>query len=106
MSFMSRLARIGKEAKIDRIVRNLNRVFNARKRYGSVVHGFGLGDYESTWNTTALLDTLQAELLTAVCDYEPDIDAPEIVMDGRDRQLWVRFCPDRTGRRRAAQVSY
>lgn len=88
---MSRLARIDKEAKIDRIVRNLNRVFNSRKRYGSVVHEFGIGDYEYTWNTPILLDTLKDELLAAVSKFEPEIDNPEIVLDGRDRQLWVRY---------------
>lgn len=91
MSFMSRLARIGKEAKLDRILRNLNRVFNARKRYGSVVHEFGIGDYEYTWNTPKLLETLRMELLAAVQEYEPELLQPEVVMKGRDRDLWVRF---------------
>lgn len=91
MSFMSRLARIGKEAKIDRILRNLNRVFNSRKRYGSVVHEFGIGDYEYTWNTPILLETLRTELLYAVREYEPEVFEPEIALDGRDNQLWVRF---------------
>lgn len=91
MSFMSRLARIDKEAKLDHILRNLNRVFNSRKRYGSAVRGWGPGDHARTWTTPERLDTLRAELLAAVQEYERELLDPEIVMRDRDRHLWVRL---------------
>ena len=91
MSFMSRLARIDKEAKLDHIIRNLNRVFNSRKRYGSAVGGWGPDDHAHTWTTPERLDTLRAELLAAVQEYERELLNPEIVMRARDRHLWIRL---------------
>ena len=91
MSFLSRLSRLGAEAKTDRIIRNLSRIFNSRKEYGSVVKGFGIGDYEATWNTSLLMETLMDEMLDAVRDFEPELLEPAVEVQGRDHQLWVRF---------------
>lgn len=91
MSFLSRLSRSGPESESDRIVRNLNRVFNARKGYGSVDEGFGLGDYEDMWNTASLLETIGDEIAGAVRRYEPALEDPRVELQGRDHRLWIRF---------------
>ena len=89
MTFMSRLARIGKEARLDRIVRNLDRVLNSRERYGSLVHGFSLGDHEVLWDTPGLLELLMEDILTAVRECEPELLEPKIALDRRGKR--VRF---------------
>lgn len=91
MSFLSRLTKTAPESESDRIIRNLNRVFNSRKGYGSVVEGFGLGDYEDASNTPKLLGTLMDEIVAAVRRYEPGLEAPSVELAGKDPKLWVRF---------------
>ena len=91
MSFMSRLVRIGKEARIDRIIRNLDRVLNSRERFGGVIHGLGLGDHGAQWDTPGPLDVLMEEILTAVRECEPELLEPKIELMRRGRQSRVRF---------------
>ena len=83
MSFLRRLSRLEPEPTIERIARNLARIFNSRKEYGSVVREFGLGDYEERWDTPGLLDTLMAEIVAAVSEFEPDLTDP--LEDGHDQ---------------------
>lgn len=91
MSFLSRLARIAPEDELDAIERNLEAMFNTRKGVGSVVAGYGLGDYEAFLNTPALLRTLTAEIEAGVRSYEPRIADPEVRLVARDPRLWIRF---------------
>lgn len=91
MSFLSRLARIGPEHELDAIARNLEAVFNTRKGVGSVVEGYGLGDYEAHWNTPDVVRTLTGEIADGVRRYEPRIADPEVELLARDAHLWIRF---------------
>lgn len=73
------------------IARNLGSVLNTRKGCGSVLPGFGLGDYEVERNALRAIDCLHAELLAAVCAHEPRLREPSVRLLGRRRHDVVRF---------------
>jgi type VI secretion system protein len=91
MSFLSRLAGIEPEHELDAIARNLEALLNTRKGVGSVVQGYGLGDYEAHWNTPDLVRSLIAEIEAGVRRYEPRIADPRVAPAARDAHLWIRF---------------
>ncbi|WP_428261494.1 GPW/gp25 family protein [Haliangium sp.] len=91
MSFLSRLARTMPESARAGIVRNLNQVLNAKKGYGSVMSGFGLGDFETRWSNGELQSSLTRELEEAVRRYEPRLVDPLVVLIGSHRRWWIRW---------------
>jgi type VI secretion system protein len=73
------------------IARNLENVFNAKGGYSSVAEGFGLGRYDAFLANQVRLDTLAQEMVELARRFEPRISNPELELQGRERDLWVRF---------------
>jgi predicted component of type VI protein secretion system len=90
-AFLGRLAQLLPERAPVEVARNLGFVFNTRKACGSVIAGFGLGDYEREVNTGRAVEALRVELLTAVSRYEPRIREPLVRLRGGWRTRMVRF---------------
>ncbi len=90
-AFLGRLAQLAPERATAEIARNLGFVFNTRKACGSVVDGFGLGDYEREVNTGRAVEALRVEMLAAVNRHEPRIREPRVRLLGGWHTNLVRF---------------
>ncbi|MEM9458698.1 MAG: GPW/gp25 family protein [Myxococcota bacterium] len=97
-SFLSRLTRRTRpseqaptQAPTQAVVDNLIHVFNTRKGCGSVIEPFGLGDYEAAVNTHDAVNVLLAELPALVERYEPRLQDPKVVLEGRYGYSKIRF---------------
>jgi type VI secretion system protein len=91
MSFIHRLASLPSEPVLASIARNLCVVLNTRKGCGSVVPGFGLGDYEEHPNTVEAVSALTGEIASLVRRYEPRLAGPEVRLLGREGTSRVCF---------------
>lgn len=83
MSFLHRIAQLPAEHVIDQVARNLGHVLGTRKGCGSVVAGFGLGDYERCPNTIEAVAALEDEIAALARRYEPRLGDPEVRLLGR-----------------------
>lgn len=90
-SFLGRLAHLPPERALAEIVRNLGFVFNTRKDCGSVLAGFGLGDYEGESNTHHAVEALRIELGAVARRYEPRLGEIAVKLLGRHGYNRVRF---------------
>lgn len=90
-SFLSRLTNTPTTSQAEVIVRNLDHLFNTRKRVGSVVAEFGLGDYEAAPTTHDAVLLLREELEGAVRRYEPRIESPQVRLLGGFGYSGVRY---------------
>lgn len=92
--FLGRLAQLPRERTLAEVARNLGFLFNTRKGVGSVVQGFGLGDYldfKRHPNTHRAVEALRVEMLDSARRYEPRIEAPTVRLLGRYHRDIVRF---------------
>ncbi len=100
-TFITRLTQGPARPEPEAVARNLEHLLNTRKRCGSVLAEFGLGDYEAAPNTSEAVVALREELCRLVSRYEPRLSEPEVVLLGSFGYSKVRF--ELRGRLRGAR---
>lgn len=90
-SFIARLTQAPAQATAAVIVRNLEHLFNTRKGCGSVIAGFGLGDYEAAPSTHDAALLLRDELEGLAGRYEPRLGSPRVRLLGGFGYRGVRY---------------
>ena len=76
---------------MESITRNIDAVLNAKAGYSSVVNVFGLGRYDAYFANKELIETLIAEMLLSIRNFEPRLLSPRLMLVGRDRTVWAKF---------------
>lgn len=95
-TFLGRLGRREREGPVDGVVRNLWCLFNTKKRCGSVLAEYGLGDFERACNTRDAVELLRGEMLELVRRFEPRLEGAEVVLKGHYDVHMVRFAIEGT----------
>ncbi len=67
-----------KLSKLESILENLNCVLNSKKGFGTMLQGFGIGDYNEYKGRDAIVRTLVKEIEHNINEYEPRVRVVEI----------------------------
>jgi type VI secretion system lysozyme-like protein len=73
------------------VVTNLGNVLRTRKRHGSVLPDFGLGDYEDPRRVKESIDVLGREIQQAAARYEPRLQRPRVQAISRDQSRRIHY---------------
>jgi predicted component of type VI protein secretion system len=76
---------------LDLVMANLLNVLRTRKRHGSVLDDFGLGDHDDPRCVDDAIDVLGAEIQKVASRYEPRLRSPRVLAVSRDQSRRIHY---------------